>query len=100
MKKEVHVHPDQKVIIRIDGTVEYVDTIENFEADYGQSLDKPTGQWNQCLYIQGEYCRCGDGFTDETDMGPWEIGDDILENKEAIKAAKELREAPVEKPSE
>lgn len=92
MKKEVHVHPDQKVIIRIDGAVEYVDTIENFEADYGQSLDKPTGQWNECHYIQGEYCRHADGFTDEAHTDPWEMGDDILDKKEAIKLSKEARE--------
>lgn len=88
---ELHIHPDQKVIIREDGNILYIDDISNFELDYGASLDPLLENMNERLYIPGVMDRFCDGKTQTTTQDVYVQGDDILDKKDDIIAAKNSR---------
>jgi hypothetical protein len=89
--KQIQIHPDNLVIIREDGEVLYLDSKENFELDYGTSLETLPEGWNERLYIQGMYNRLCNQFTQQTSFDSWTQGEDILDNVQNIIDAKTAR---------
>lgn len=89
---QLHIHPDQTVIIRDGNDIVYGDSIENFFLDYGSEPTLfPSSRWNERLYIPSVMNRLCDGFTQETSVDVWEDGDAIIEAADDLIAAKEAR---------
>lgn len=88
---EIHLHPDNVVIIRENGVAIYIDTKENFELDAALSLDVLPEGFNERIYVQNVMDRFGDGKTQVTTENSWSQGDSILANRAAIIAAKQVR---------
>lgn len=86
----LHLHPDNLVIIRDDAQVLYIDTLANFELDFGAAIEQVPG-WSEHLYVPGVMNRLGNGFTQETTMDAWTQGDQVLAAINSIIEAKELR---------
>lgn len=90
----VHLHPDQMVIIQDDnGNDLYLDTVINFEADWGQQLEDIPEPWTGLHYVQGQWKRYYNQFTNETTVEAWAQGDQIASDIDAIVAAKVARES-------
>lgn len=87
---ELHLHPDNVVIIRDGDNVLYVDTPENFANDYGEEIETVEG-WNERLYRPGIMNRLCNGFTDSTSSDTWPQGDDILSSVSSIVSSKQAR---------
>jgi len=92
---EVHLHPDQFVIVRVNGVSVYVETFENFALDFGAPVENPSAPWIERLYIPNVMNRLGDGKTQETTVEVWVQGDEIINNLNQLIEAKELRTAPI-----
>lgn len=95
----LHVHPDNLVIIRDDAQVLYIDTLANFELDFGSAIEQVPG-WPEHFYIPGVMNRLGNGFTQETTIDAWIQGNAILAASSSIIAAKEARLQPAPPPEE
>jgi hypothetical protein len=89
---ELHIHPDSQVIIRENGAVIYLDSFDNFYADFGSTPEFfPEPRWNERIYRPNQMDRLGDQFTQETTNSVWSLGEDILAARAAIIAAKSNR---------
>lgn len=97
---EVHLHPDEHLIIRDNDEVVYSATLEEFEADFGQALEALSSPWTERIYaLSGPNVamnRLANRFTNETSMDRWTQGDAIVTNKNALIQAKATRLAAIE----
>lgn len=89
---KVNIHPDKVVSISDGNTILYLDTIDNFETDYGSKLD-PVQKNNMVgrLYEQGNFDRYYNEFTNVTFKVAWPQGDDIIARVGDIVSAKSVR---------
>jgi hypothetical protein len=92
---KINIHPDNKIIITDNSeNLLYEDSISNFEADSGLTLESiPNGMTGR-LYSQNEFDRKYNGFTNETSLEAWSQGDSIIANINSIVSAKVSRELP------
>jgi len=80
MNAEVHQHPDGFVCVRTPlGT--YIDTPENFVADFGATLPAMPQGADDHIYTQGKrHAFMGDGNIIAGGPMPWDVGDTIIAN--------------------
>lgn len=88
-----HHHPDGLIFVR--GEVEtYCDTLENFEADYGQSLPALPEGMTERFYEPGVRHFFYNGYNAvPVNELSWEWGDAVIASLSALMAAQSARSA-------
>ncbi len=96
---ELHIHPDDIVIIREDGVTLYVENMAEFEVDFEEELEWSYGpNWNEVQYTPGVMYRIFDGKTSDSLAPSWEQGDRIIAAVEDLMALYALRNPPPPEP--
>lgn len=75
---DFHQHPDGLIYVRTTAAT-YSDTPENFELDFGVSLQPMPHGADEHIYTQGKrHCFMGDGDVIDGGPMPWPEGDKII----------------------